>query len=49
MESKSNPHQNYSGSTSTVNSASEGRLKIDVKGKKKLLKTILNKYNENNR
>jgi hypothetical protein len=39
------PQPNYSGPTTTANSASEGRLKVDVnqKKKKKILKRYLNK------
>ena len=42
------PQPNYSGPTTTANSAAEGRLKVDVgarKSKKKLLKRILKKHN----
>lgn len=41
-------NQNYSGATTTANSAEEGRLKVEVsnKSKKKLLKTILKKQHE---
>jgi hypothetical protein len=34
---------NYSGPTTTSNSEEEGRLKVDVSAKKKLLKSILRK------
>lgn len=42
-------NQNYSGATTTANSADEGRLKVDAsnKNKKKLLKLILRKHETN--
>ena len=35
---------NYSGPTTTTNSQNEGRLKVDVRGKRKILKKILKKH-----
>lgn len=35
---------NYSGPTTTANSAAEGRLKVDVGGMKKKKKAIIKKY-----
>lgn len=39
-----NTQSNYSGPTTTTNSKQEGRLKVDVSGRKKMLKKILKKY-----
>ena len=41
-----NTQPNYSGPTTTAESASEGRLKVDV-GKRKIIKTILKKHVKN--
>ncbi|MEK6885064.1 MAG: hypothetical protein AABY22_35865 [Nanoarchaeota archaeon] len=38
-----NPQPNYSGSTTTLDSGAEGRLKVDVIGRKKK-KAIIKKY-----
>ena len=43
-----NPQPNYSGPTTTANSAEEGRLKVSVsqkKGKKAIIKKYLKKQN----
>lgn len=39
----SNPQPNYSGPTTTANSAAEGRLKVDV-GQMKKKKAIIKKH-----
>lgn len=40
-----NTQSNYSGPTTTTNSKNEGRLKVDVSGRRNILKKILKKYN----
>lgn len=37
-------NQNYSGATTTVNSSSEGRLKVNVSKKKKLRSILRKQY-----
>jgi hypothetical protein len=37
---------NYTGPTTTSNSSEEGRLKVDVNQKKKIIKKILKKQHE---
>jgi len=39
-----NSQPNYSGPTTTADSATEGRLKVDVGGMKKKKKAIIKKY-----
>jgi len=39
-----NTQLNYSGPTTTAESKKDGRLKVDVSGRKKMLKKILKKY-----